>query len=271
MDSLDDRKPESSTSDALEPLGPPDSENGSKLITPSNPPEIPVSPNPWEEGEAFSSQFGEVESAAKEMPSLDSSIFDHRPFDDVKTNAPTPNNDTSKVEILNEFDPLGSIEEKAARDAWADSEGHPPPPPPRTPSPPLPPMKDLHISPHVSPEGSSGASATAMTSPTPFASLASFAKNFSLPIVKSRSQLLDGSTKVTPSLSTVSSNQQDSAKLEASDSGKSPVSGLTTPNRGGDGTASSSTKLSDATFDFQIFLDQMKTRSAEPVSRYLRS
>ena len=182
---------------------------------------------------------------------------------------------TSSTTPLNEFDPLVSVEEKAARDAWADSEGHPPAP--RTPSPPLVPMKDLYISP-PSPEGPShitspGSSATVTTSPTPFASIASFAKNFALPIVKTRPQPLDESAKAVGSPSTLSSfaNQQDSAKPEGPSTGRSAASGSSTPNRGGDDTASSSTKPNDATFDFQIFLDQMKTRSAEPVSRYLRS
>ena len=247
-----------------EPAVPPDVTSGLQPITPSNPPEIPLSPNPWEEEESTLSKRN-VESATKAMPLP---VLDCQSFDDVKTDVPPPKNDMSKVEILNEFDPLVSIEEKAARDAWADSEGHPPPPP-RTPSPPVPPMKDLYISSPASPEGPShiaspGPSATAITSPTPFASIASFAKNFALPIVKTRPQSFDESAKGVAPPSSLP-NEQDSATLEVPDR-RSSASGSSTPNRGGD-----ETKPSDATFDFQIFLDQMKTRSAEPVSRYLRS
>jgi hypothetical protein len=91
-----------------------------------------------------------------------------------------------------------------------------------------------------------------------------------IPLVKSRPQSFEGSAMAVPSPSTLASfsNQQDSARSEPAHTGISTVSGSSTPSHGGDGT---STKPSDTTFDFQIFLDQMKTRSADPVSRYLRS
>jgi len=74
---------------------------------------------------------------------------------------------------------------------------------------------------------------------------------------------------VSPSTSHSFASQQ-SAKPEVPDRGRVATPRSSTPNRG-DGDASSSSKPSDNTFDFQNFLDQMKTRSAEPVSRYLRS
>lgn len=270
MASLENHKLGSTTSNPFDP-GDPDSE-----FVQSKPPELPVAPNPWEE-EGITSTVRESES--KRIPSLDSSVYDQQPYDDVQSGVSTPKNDMSKVEILNEFDPLASIEEKAARDAWADSEGHPPPPP-RTPSPPLPPLKDLYISSPGSPDGPSpiyspGPSATSISSPTPFASFASFAKNLTLPLVKSIPQSFEGSGKAAPSPSTLSSiaNQQDAAKSEPANREilKSSSSGSSTPNRGTDDNASSSSKPNEPTFDFQRFLDQMKTRSAEPVSRYLRS
>jgi len=263
MSSLDGHSSGSLMSTICEPAVPPDVTGG---LQSSTTPVIPLSHNPWQE-EGTTSSNSTVMSETKRIPSPDSPVLDH-PFDDVKTDVPTPKNDMLKVEILNEFDPLVSVEEKAARDAWADSEGHPPP---------LVPMKDLYISSPGSPEGpshvTSPGSSTVITSPTPFASIASFAKNFALPIVKTKPQPLDESAKAVASPSTLSSfaNQQDSAKSEGPNTGRSTTSGSSTPNRGGDDSASSSTKPNDATFDFQKFLDQMKTRSAEPVSRYLRS
>ena len=279
MASLENHKLGSTTPNPFDPDILLDSGNRSESVALSRPSELPVAPNPWEDGTTSTV----IESEIKRIPSLDSSIYDQRPYDDVQSGVSTPKNDMSKVEILNEFDPLASLEEKAARDAWADSEGHPPPPPPpqpRTPSPPLPPLKDLYISSPASPDGSSpiyspGPSATAISSPTPFASFASFAKNLTLPLVKSMPQSFEGSAKAVPSPSTLSSfaSQQDSAKSEAPDTEnlRSSSSGASTPNRGMDNNASSSSKPNEPTFDFQRFLDQMKTRSAEPVSRYLRS
>lgn len=244
-------------------------------IVASSPPEIPTSPNPWEEEQNNTNKGESIISESKPV-SFDSSLFDQQGFSSLSTGdiVPTPKRDSiSKEEILNEFDPLASMEEKAAREAWEKSEGHLPQPP-RTPSPPLPPMKDLYISP-TTPDGpqitSPGASATQITSPTPFASLATFAKNIALPLVKSIPQPFDGSAKAmsTPTSFASFANQQDTR----SDVGKSVASGATTPRRagGGEDNASAPSRPSDGTFDFQTFLDQMKTKSAEPVSRYLRS
>ncbi|KAJ3491805.1 hypothetical protein NLJ89_g11305 [Agrocybe chaxingu] len=219
------------------------------------------------------------------------SNIDGRPiFAPITPATPTPKHDVAK-EVLSEFDPLvASPEEKAARDAWETSEGHPPAPqpalvpatpPPRTPLPPMPPMKDLYISSPTSPDPtimSPGAapSAAAITSPSSFPSFASFAKSFALPLVRSRPQSLDGSAKAVPSPSTLSSftSQQREAqqKGDVRDTGKAVASGSATPNRSGSRTSSPVPKPApDGGFDFQKFLDQMKTKSAEPVSKYLRS
>ena len=272
MASLDKSKPDPSESLLADELSLP-----AASISAAHPPEIPTSPNPWEEEQKNTNKGDSVVSESKPI-SFDSSLFDQQGFSGLNTGdaVPTPKTDSiSKEEILNEFDPLASMEEKAAREAWEKSEGHLPPPP-RTPSPPLPPMKDLYISSPMTPDGpqitSPGASTTQITSPTPFASLATFAKSIALPLVKSIPQPFDGSAKAvsTPTSFASFANQQDASR---SDAGKSVASGVTTPHRagGGEDNSSAPSRPGDGTFDFQTFLDQMKTKSAEPVSRFLRS
>ncbi|KAF8874457.1 hypothetical protein CPB84DRAFT_1817900 [Gymnopilus junonius] len=117
------------------------------------------------------------------------------------------------------------------------------------------------------------------TSTSGFPSFAALAKSFSLPL-RPRPQSIDASARVVPSPSTLSSfaSQQDASKGKRNSRDgdaivdeRSPASGSATPNRSGSGTASPVPKPTDGGFDFQKFLDQMKTRSAEPVSKYLRS
>lgn len=234
-------------------------------IATSNPPEIPLSPNPWQDDQASEKGKGSGESGFESIPQFDSSLLDQPSFAGLSIkvdDAPTPPNNISKDEVLNEFDPLANMEEKAARDAWADSEGHPPTHPPRTPSPPIPPMKDLCISSPTSPDGpvyitSPGSSPATITSPTPFASFASFAKNLAFPLVRSRPQSVDGSVKALSATAVGSfADLQETSNVSGS---------------AGDDTSSSYSKVNDGAFDFQRFLDQMKSKSAEPVSRFLRS
>src|ERR1700761_5545057 len=107
------------------------------------------------------------------------------------------------ADTLDTFDPLAHHEEKNAREAWANAEGHPPPTPPKQ-DPPLPPRE-------------SGAS-TASTSTFP--SFSSFARSFALPSLpnmnmslvagtRARPQSLDTATLMpTPVHSTVFASQQ---------------------------------------------------------------
>lgn len=215
--------------------------------------------NPWDD-------VASLEAANKKMPikplsSLDPSLYDQPIFAGLKQDrvplTPEPRNG-GPGEALSEFDPLVS-EEKAAREAWETSEGHPPP---RTESPPLPSLKDLHISSATSPEASSpdaiasASPASATVSSSSFPSFASFAKTFSL----GRRPLSIDATAGNPA-------------PDRLDTGKSNASGpeSSTPNPSGSGAASPIPKPADGAFDFQRFLDQMKSKSAEPVSKYLRS
>ncbi|KDR80762.1 hypothetical protein GALMADRAFT_241195 [Galerina marginata CBS 339.88] len=238
-------------------------------------PDIPASPNPWDDAPAASTKDPTPEEEPLKSPAqLDPSTNEQAVFANLKEDAPaTPRaEDHVSKEVLSQFDPLVSLEEKAARTAWETSEGHPPPP--RTPSPPAPPLKDLYISSPTTPEPSSleAATATAITSPSAFPSFAAFARSFSIPL-RPRPQSLDGSAKAVPSPTTISSfaSQQEATKPDSVRDGKAVASGSSTPNRTGSGTASPVPKLNDGGFDFQKFLDQMKTKSADPVSKYLRS
>ncbi|KAJ7576981.1 hypothetical protein C8J56DRAFT_870192 [Mycena floridula] len=165
----------------------------------------------------------------------------------------------STEEVLSEFDPLANQEEKEAREAWASAEGHPPdtsaseqlPPP-------IPPSKDdlMLLSP-TSPM--SGASTS------PFPSLSAFARSFSIPsLSRSRPLSMEGAKAVpsTPnSLSTFVAQQQKPAE--------STPPRTDTPDSQDSGSGDRA--KGESQFDFQKFLDQMKSRSAEPVAKYLKS
>ena len=252
--------------------------NSSSPVAPSSYPDLSVSPNPWNDvASASTDETANERAPVKSLNTLDPSLYDQPIFAGLKEDPlPTePMNEGSR-EILSEFDPLASHEEKAAREAWETSEGHPPP---STPSPPPLPLKDLYTSSPTSPEASSldkvasAPSATVMTSSSSFPSFTALAKTFSLG--RSRPPSIDTTAKAMLSQSTSSSfasqhgnsppDRLDTTKLSAS---RSEFSAL---NSSGSGTVSPITKPTDGAFDFQRFLDQMKSKSADPVSKYLRS
>jgi hypothetical protein len=244
-------------------------------------PSIPASPNPWDDAPAASTKdFTIDKETPKPFAAFDPSIYEQPIFTGLKgeglkgeaLKTPEPRIEVAK-DVLTEFDPLVSLEEKAARDAWETSESHPPPP--RTPSPPpLPPSKELHTPSPTTPGPTSDPAVTSSAaSPSPFPSFAAFARSFALPL-RTRPQSLDGSANAVPSPSTLSSfaSQQEISRSERLDNGKAVASGTSTPiNQTGSGAASPVPKPNDGGFDFQKFLDQMKTKSADPVSKYLRS
>ncbi|KAJ3846935.1 hypothetical protein EV368DRAFT_76907 [Lentinula lateritia] len=177
------------------------------------------------------------------------------------------------TEILQEFDPLADQEEEHAKKAWEESEGHPAPPFPRdrisSPPPPVP-LKDL-------PSPSQIPILSAQSSGGFQSSLVALARSFSIPSLtrspKSKGRPLSMDVaKPVPSPDTISSFATQQAEQPESNEGK-PES----PDRQGeedlDGSESGSedSRPSDPPFDFQKFLDQMKTRSADPVSKYLKS
>jgi len=157
-------------------------------------------------------------------------------------------------EVLSEFDPLASPEEQAARAAWQTAEGHPPPSPATHPS-----TEDAP---------SNATSPITILPPSrslsPFPSLASLAKTFSLPnLTRSRPSSMDATPP--SNLSTVITAQSENASEEPDGGNDEPHPPLPPPS------PSESEPEVEIQFDFQKFLDQMKSRSAEPVSKYLRS
>jgi hypothetical protein len=174
-------------------------------------------------------------------------------------------------DILNTFDPLAHHEEQSAREAWANAEGHPLPAPPK--QDPVPQEYGNHSS---SPSSSS------------FPSFSSFARSFALPSLpnmsislvagtRTRPQSLDTAMVVQTPVHPVSFAAQQDA--EASTRGSPKMDAATLPTQVVHGALRRNDlsqerpggKDKDPPFDFQKFLDQMKTKSAEPVARYLRS
>ncbi|TFK39772.1 hypothetical protein BDQ12DRAFT_510543 [Crucibulum laeve] len=237
-----------------------DSPISAPALAPSAEPTYPASPNPWDTPSTAASEKNSAKSSPLATP--DPALYDETIAVGLKAESPSPETKVVPVskDVLDEFDPLASPEEKAARVAWETSEGHPPPPPPRTPSPsaPSPPNKDPQP---VSPPPESAASAA-------FPSLAAFAKSFQIPSLGRPRPLSLDTAKPVPSPATLSSfaSQQD-----GSSTGKNTTR-PSTPSAQGSGSISPVTSnKGEGQFDFQKFLDQMKTRSAEPVSKYLRS
>lgn len=263
---------------------PPFVANSSIPMAPSSYPDLPVSPNPWDDIASASTDETANEGApVKSLNTLDPSLYDQPIFAGLKDDRTLLTTSEPKSEgsrgVLSEFDPLVSHEEKAAREAWETSEGHPPLP--STTPPPLP-LKDLYISSPASPESSSpdtiapAPSVTAITSSSSFPSFAALAKTFSIPLGRSRPPSIDTTAKAMLSQSTSSpfAAQQGNSppeRLETAKSSASKSEESSTLDSSGSGTVSPIPKPTDGAFDFQRFLDQMKTKSADPVSKYLRS
>ncbi|EIM86798.1 uncharacterized protein STEHIDRAFT_121647 [Stereum hirsutum FP-91666 SS1] len=212
--------------------------------------------------------------------------------------------------VLDAFDPLVSPEERDAHDAWASSEGHAPPaPPPKSPKPILVPPSQLQEAPSTPQRSNTSPSSSTSGFPAMAAAFARSFNLPSLPLGNSpstpprrRPQSMDFATVMpTPIHAPSFAAQQeksrtpevDDEELAARGSPKrrstdtqgrtaSPLipglssgrnSGTASPSlrvaRGGQGSKDG--KGGDPPFDFQKFLDQMKTKSAEPVAKYLKS
>ena len=184
------------------------------------------------------------------------------------------------ADTLDTFDPLSHQEEQSAREAWANAEGHPPPI--------LPPKQEDDAPP---PERESESSGSTVTSTSTFPSFSSFARSFALPSLpnmnmslvagtgtgttRARPQSLDTATLMsTPIHAATFAAQQDtetsargSPKIDAATVPPPTVPRRETPSQ----ERNAGPKGKDPPFDFQKFLDQMKSKSAESVARYLRS
>lgn len=225
----------------------------------------------------------------RELQTPDPSIFDQTITASILDNSQVTGTRLEPVskDVLSEFDPLvASAEEQAAHDAWETAESHPPP-------------RSSSLSPYSAPvkdgqnpspgsrtrtlESGTCSSTPLPVSPTPsssFPSLAVLARTFSIPSFspKTRSLSLDVAKPIA-SPSTLSFVVQQDQRAEFSEDERSPVlstanslarSDVSTVRDSRDGGGNGS-KSAEGQFDFQKFLDQMKTRSADPVSKYLRS
>jgi len=230
-------------------------------------PTSPTPTNPWTDSTDYDDKNaqGNIDDKPLRTPDpewLDKSIVAGIEAEESPVDAKLPKVST---EILNQFDPLASLEEEAAREAWNTSESHPPPP--RTPSPstppPVQPLKDP-ADPAPSPDQPSGSSS--------FPSLAALARNFAIPgLSRSRPVSLDAA-KAAPALPTLSSSEMQQ-HIPQDDSITAPDGSTTPPTirSRSSSPAPGGNEREEIPFDFQKFLDQMKSRGAEPVSRYLRS
>jgi len=160
--------------------------------------------------------------------------------------------------VLSEFDPLVDKEEKEAREAWATAESHPPSQAPAkdesqevdAPPPPSLGHKQTH-SLDIPADGPSSASSFTLVFPA-FANIAR-----SLSRQGTRNDMNRSGVEVLPSPTTLASMAKKQATAAAEETPK-PASGKTP------------SKSTEPPFDFQRFLDQLKTRSAEPVAKYFR-
>ncbi|KAJ3531736.1 hypothetical protein NM688_g7533 [Phlebia brevispora] len=229
----------------------------------------PVESNPWQDAQDYALQAPLSPKTTpidvQDLTSLDPVAVKGLAAEEDQE--PHEATDTSQ-EILQEFDPLASHEERAAKEARESSESHSQPafpPSEETQSvteeqPQLEPPHD-----HAVDDATEQPPPAAPSSLSSFPSLAALARTFALPLTsRPRPRSLDTAAAV-PSPATISSfaSQQEMSRSAPS---SAPESGRSTPTRGG-----KSSDTETPSFDFQKFLDQMKTRSAEPVAKYLRS
>ena len=220
--------------------------------------------------------------------------------------------------VLGEFDPLGNKVEQEAKEAWEQSEPHPPVVPPKSsptqsnsvaqdkhtrsptnaqspPPPALIPVPDPVPAPPISDKPLPDPNSTSTTqdsaysisrSTTPALSgLAAIARTFipKSPVRTSRPLSIDQATVIaspTTAAFAVTSQEQGSGHKRSQSQGPPLSSSKHDENRPQTpGEASRTPKNADKnvdkdqppSFDFQFFLEQMKSKPAEAVAKYLRS
>ncbi|KAK0239117.1 hypothetical protein EDD85DRAFT_531355 [Armillaria nabsnona] len=226
-----------------------------------------ISPNPWKDDTADDAQKdGDSETSIYRLKTPDPSALDESITSGLGTQVSLPSDPVPELanaqEVLEEFDPLVNQEEKDARKAWEDSEGHPPHLDPSPVAPTLP-SKD-----QIPPPNDVQASSSS------FPSLAALARSFQMPkLTHSRPLSLD-MAKPVPSpdtLSSFASQQQRPPKYETISQANPEPSRTSTPGIVREDSPAVDQSKGDPPFDFQKFLDQMKSRNAEAVSKYLKS
>ncbi|KAH0836730.1 hypothetical protein J3R83DRAFT_8462 [Lanmaoa asiatica] len=189
---------------------------------------------------------------------------------------------SSAVQGLSLPDTTNDSDALDARSAWADAQSHPPPPRPDS-------GQSIRGHSRSSTHDLSRRPPSRPSSPGPpvsspaFSSFAAIARSFSIPsVVRPRTRPLSmDSAKPIPTtspttLDSFAAQQQQPSPLSKPlplqpDAAPSPHSAPTTrpatPPLANDGTTPRRDK--DPQFDFQTFLDQMKSRGAEPVANFL--
>jgi Rab5 GDP/GTP exchange factor len=225
--------------------------------------------NPWTDATDFDDKNPQVNNEDIPLRTPDPELLDQSIVAGIQAEE-SPIDTKVSNDILSQFDPLASLEEEAAREAWNTSESHPPPP--RSPSapttPPFPPVKDAAAPPP--PELSQGQPSGSSS----FPSLAALARTFAIPALSRPRPVSLDAAKPVPSPATLSSFevQQDTARDNSTTTQNGSATRPSSQSRNGTPSPATGGKESDEIpFDFQKFLDQMKSRNAEPVSKYLRS
>jgi hypothetical protein len=193
------------------------------------------------------------------------------------TNQPetTPFEAKEKVEVnqgvLDEFDPLRNRDEQAAKDAWEKSESHPPP------------VLISHANDQTPTSVAAnnvvddGPSISRPTTPS-FPGLAAIARSFSLPRSRNARPLsIDVATTISsPTMATFAQQQLKHTRSQSQQPNTQERQPQPIPASNSAPIPSTSgnhdnEKDQPVPFDFQKFLDQMKSKPAEPVAKYLRS
>ncbi|KAG2365044.1 hypothetical protein BDR07DRAFT_1400174 [Suillus spraguei] len=199
-------------------------------------------------------------------------------------------------DVLTQFDPFTNEDELNAHQAWASLEGHPPPPRVTSRSSSRAHSRsasgDIQRNGPSSRSGSPAPQSSTSSALSAFPSLAAIARTLSIPSVTNRARPRPLSIDVakpiaSPSPATMSSfAQQQSQSAAPSPLSKHiplpsdfttlrtqsvPDTRSTTPAIASPSGSESPRKDKDASFNFQRFLEQMKSRGAEPLGKYVRS
>ncbi|KAL5492562.1 hypothetical protein ACEPAI_4009 [Sanghuangporus weigelae] len=198
---------------------------------------------------------------------------------------PDPSKQRASDEILEQFDPLADSNNQEPRHASGTEQPDVHPmtlksPPSHAPSP-----ANEAIASTSATESSSAAVVNASTPASigsGLSSLASFARSLTLPKVRTRSvDIAPPPNIITPNTISSFAEQQQSrpgtpastrqANTDGEESAVVPAPAPTSEEGSTGTTTTNGQKDEPPPFDFQLFLDQMKSKSADPVAKYLRS
>jgi len=254
-----------------------------------------ITPNPWADEQQPKLEMKSCSTPTILPPREETSVFSVA-ASSTSTDRPSEHINMPPKDVLREFDPLSDQQELDARDAWASSEGHPAPQgrntPGGTPDRSRPASVDLscNASAPSSRPSTPGLQPSTSSSASPFPSLTAIARSFSIPTVarpRSRPTSMDTAKPIAPPSPGTAASFAAQQQAPAQPAAPSPLSNevpvqpvsqpaqeppsavLMSPDNGSEDETLRKEK--EPSFDFQKFLDQMKSRGAEPVAKYLRS